>query len=118
MAEVTSGSAWKRVAAVQRFALTALFYAQFSVERLEELRRLIHREQQSAKQSTVPTAFVTFKCAAWHRSGKLSAYSGDRACDGCQKLRNMLLTACDCQKGAAQQLNLMYEASCADAPEW
>lgn len=39
---------------------------QWSVDRLEELRRLIHEEQQSAKKHTVPTAFVTFKCAAWH----------------------------------------------------
>ena len=39
---------------------------QFSVARLEELRRLIHQEQQSAKKSTVPSAFVTFKCAARH----------------------------------------------------
>ncbi|KAK9840790.1 hypothetical protein WJX81_004889 [Elliptochloris bilobata] len=34
---------------------------EFYVARLEELRRLIHQEQQAAKHSTVPSAFVTFK---------------------------------------------------------
>ena len=59
------------------------------MERLEELRRLILQEQQSAKQSTVPTAFVTFKCAAWPDpklyapSEDLTACSNGEACEGC-----------------------------------
>jgi len=36
---------------------------QFYVARLEELRRQIRDEQQASKASTVPSAFVTYKCA-------------------------------------------------------
>ena len=41
----------------------SLFWLQFYTERLKELRRRILEERDAAMGKTVPSAFVTFKCA-------------------------------------------------------
>lgn len=79
------------------------------MDRLEELRRLIHQEQQSAKKYTVPTAFVTFKCAAWHLLGTVDTaqrqLNATRLATRIHGLSNIVpQTAGDCAAGTAQQL--------------
>ena len=39
---------------------------QFYRDRMIELRRLILQEQKRTKDKSVPSAFVTFKCAPFH----------------------------------------------------